>query len=95
MNSNIYKPNYVKDKKLPELTIDMDIKTDCFSGIKLSFCIDKNGYGTSQLVQVLDERQLKEIINLAETNMKIPIWKYNERHYLRINDKINRSTCYR
>ena len=33
----------------------------------------------SQLFQVLGGKQLQSIFELAEQNLKMPIWKYNER----------------
>ena len=47
----------------------------------------KSEYGTNQLFQVLDEKQLGDICKLAEEDIKMPIWRYNEKCYLRVNDK--------
>ena len=80
-----------KAKSQPELTIElnMDIETNIvIHGIKLKYLSEKkNEYGTNHMFQVLDERQLKDIFKLAEENIKMPVWKYNEKSYSRINDQ--------
>ncbi len=35
----------------------------------------------------LIEKQMNDIFKLAEENMKIPVWKYEDKCYLKINDK--------
>ena len=35
----------------------------------------------------MDERQLQYMFQLAEGNLKMPAWKYNDKCYLEINDK--------
>ena len=39
------------------------------------------------MFQVLDERHLKEHVKLAEANIKMPVWKYNDKCHPKINDK--------
>ena len=58
----------------------MDIKTNIIiSGIRLKYPSEKrNEYNVNRMFQVLGERQLGQIYNLAEANMKMPIWIYNE-----------------
>ena len=33
------------------------------------------------------KKQMNDIFKLAEENMKIPVWKYEDKCYLKINDK--------
>ena len=35
----------------------------------------------------LDERQFKQINSLGASNLKMPVWEYEENYYLKINDK--------
>ena len=30
-------------------------------------------------LKILDERQLQDIVKLAEENLKMPVWKYNDK----------------
>ena len=48
---------------------------------------NKNEHGVTHNFQVLDERQLKYILKLAEENIKMPVRKYNGKCYLKIIDK--------
>jgi len=60
------------------------------TGIKLKYLSEKkNEYGTNHFFELLDEKPLKELIKLQETDkhMKIPVWEYNEKYYLKFNDK--------
>ena len=60
------------------------------TGIKLKYLSEKkNDYGTNHFFELLDEKPLKELIKLQETDkhMKIPVWEYNEKYYLKISDK--------
>ena len=67
----------------------LDIQTNIIiPGIKLRFLpTKKNEYGTSELFQVLDEKQLQAISKLAEENLKMPVWKYNDECYLKLEIK--------
>ena len=55
---------------------------------KLKYLSEKeNVYGTNNFFQVLDITlliELQELIELGKT-MKIPIWEYNGKYYLKIN----------
>lgn len=60
------------------------------TGIKLKYLSEKkNDYGTNHFFELLDKKPLKELIKLQETDkhMKIPVWEYNEKYYLKISDK--------
>ena len=60
------------------------------TGIKLKYLSEKkNEYGTNHFFELLDEKPLKELIKLKEKDkdMIIPIWEYNEKYYLKFNDK--------
>ena len=83
-------PKTKSENQTLEIEMDtIDIQTDTIiSGIKLkSLCTKRNEYGTKQLFQVLDEKQLEDILKLAEENLKMPVWKYNDKCYLKVNDK--------
>ena len=74
----------------------LDIQTNMISGIKLKLLrAKKNEYGEHNLFQVLDEKQLHDIYKLAEECLKIQIWNYNDKCYLRVNKRKSRSICYR
>lgn len=68
---------------------DMKIQTGILiTGIKLKYLSKKqNAYGENHMFQVLDEKQMNDITKLAEENMKIPVWKYEDKCYLKINEK--------
>ena len=60
------------------------------TGIKLKYLSEKkNEYGTNHFFELLDEKPLKELIKLQETDkdIKIPVWEYNNKYYLKFNDK--------
>ena len=62
----------------------MDI---AITGNKLTYSSEKKtDYGTNNFFQVLDESPLKEIIELGK-GMRIPVWEYDNKHYLKISDK--------
>jgi len=44
--------------------------------------LKKNDYGDNHMFAIIDEAPLKELIEL--TDMKMPIWVYNEKYYLKI-----------
>ena len=79
------------DNRTVEIKMDdkLGIHTDIIiSGIKLKLLsTKKHEYGTNQLVQVLDEQQLGYICKLAEENLNMPVWKYNDKCFLKNNDK--------
>ena len=58
--------------------------------IKLKYLSEKkNEYGTNHFFELLDEKPLKDLIELNEKDkeLKIPVWEYNEKYYLKFNDK--------
>lgn len=60
------------------------------TGIKLKYLSEKkNEYGTNHFFELLDEKPLKELIKIQEKDkeLKIPVWEYNEKYYLKFNDK--------
>ena len=74
-------PKHKSDNRTVEIKMDdkFDIQTDYYFLNQIKFLSTKrNDYGTGQLLQVLDEKQLGVIFKLAEENLKMPVWKYNE-----------------
>ena len=65
----------------------MEDKLDIQTNIIISGILLKNDYGTNQLFQVLDNMQLGYIFELAEENLKMLVWRYNEKCYLEVNDQ--------
>jgi hypothetical protein len=60
------------------------------TGIKLKYLSEKkNDYGINHFFELLDMKQLKELIKLQEKDkdMKMPVWEYNSKYYLKISDK--------
>ena len=60
------------------------------TGIKLKYLSEKkNEYGKNHFFELLDENPLKELIKIHEKDkeLKIPVWEYNEKYYLKFNDK--------
>ena len=61
------------------------------TGIKLKYLSEKqNNYGINHFFELLDLiKPLKELIELKDKDkdMNIPIWEYNEKYYLKFNDK--------
>ena len=60
------------------------------TGIKLKYLSEKkNEYGTNHFFELLDVKPLKDLIESKEKDkdMKIPVWEYNEKYYLKFNDK--------
>ena len=54
------------------------------TGIKLKYLSEKiNEYGTNHMFQLLDETPLQKLIDLKD--LKMPIWEYNGKCYLKIN----------
>ena len=72
-----------------EIRMDtLDIQTNIFiPEIKLQLLSTKNAYGTFQRFQVLGEKHLQNICKLAEENVKMPIWKYNDKCYPETTDR--------
>ena len=57
-----------------------------FLEVNEHYYIRKNEYGTNQLFQVLDGKQLEYMFRLAEESLKMTVWKHSAKCYLRIND---------
>ena len=56
------------------------------TGIKVKYLSPKeNEYGHNHFFTMLDITPLQELITLR-TSLKIPIWDYNDKFYLEIND---------
>ena len=47
--------------------------------------LKKNDYGDNHMFAVVDETPLKELLEM--TDMKMPIWEYNEKYYLKIKSE--------
>jgi len=47
--------------------------------------LKESEYGNNHMFAVLDETPLKELIEMAD--MKMPIWDYNEKYYLKIKSE--------
>ena len=67
-------PN-VKDKEVKQVK---ELKVKYLS-------LKESEYGNNHMSAVLDETPLKELIEL--TDMKMPIWEYNEKYYLKIKSE--------
>ena len=60
--------------------------TKIITGTKLKYLSGKvTEYGCSHFFAVLDITPLQDLIELRKT-MKMPIWDYNDKFYLKIND---------
>ena len=60
------------------------------TGIKLKYLSEKkNEYGTNHFFELLDVKPLKDLIELTDKDkdIKIPVWEYNNKYYLKFNDK--------
>ena len=59
------------------------------TGVKVKYLSEKNEYGKNHMFELLDAKPLNELIEMNEKDkgIKIPIWKYNDKCYLKINDK--------
>ena len=56
------------------------------TGIKMKYLFLKgNGYGHNDFFNVLDITPLQDLFELRKT-LKMPIWDYNDKFYLEIND---------
>ena len=81
-----------KKKKSPKQQPTEDIKMASNSeimlitGIKMKYLyLKENEYGHNQFFNVLDITPLQDLIELRKS-MKMPIWDYNDKFYLGIND---------
>ena len=56
------------------------------TGIKMKYLsLKENEYGHNHFFNVLDSTPLQQLIELRKT-LKMPIWDYNDKIYLKIND---------
>ena len=54
--------------------------------LKLKYLsLKESDYGNNHMFAVIDETPLKELLEL--TDMKMPIWDYNEKYYLKIKSE--------
>ena len=52
--------------------------------------LKESQYGDNHMFAIIDETPLKELLEL--TDMKMPIWEYNEKYYLKIkSEKVKES----
>ena len=52
--------------------------------LKLKYLsLKESQYGDNHMFAILDETPLKELIELSD--VKMPIWEYNDKYYLKIN----------
>ena len=67
----------------------VDIQPDIIIyGIKLkTLSTKKNDYSENNMFQILDEKQLQYIYELAEGDLKMTVWKYNDNCYLNVNEQ--------
>ena len=65
-------PN-IKDKEVKQIK-ELKVK---YPSLK------ESEYGNNHMFAVIDETPLKELLEL--TDMKMPIWEYNDKYYLKIN----------
>ena len=76
-----------KQQQQPTEEIQMannDVMT--ITGIKMKYLsLKENEYGHNHFFNVLDITPLQQIIEMRKT-LKMPIWDYNDKFYLKIND---------
>jgi len=74
-------PNNNKDKEIKQIK---DLKVKYLS-------LKENQYGNNHMFAVVDETPLKELLEMTEresaTRLKMPIWEYNEKYYLKIKSE--------
>ena len=79
--------NKKKSPEQPTEAIQMagkDIKV--ITGIKMKYLsLKESEYGHNNFFNVLDITPLQELIELRKS-LKMPIWDYNDKFYLKIND---------
>ena len=75
-------------KQQPTEDIQMASNSDIMiiTGIKMKYLSLKgNEYGSNHFFHVLDITPLQDLIELRKS-LKMPIWGYNDKLYLKIND---------
>ena len=69
----------------PEIQMANNTDIKIITGIKLNYLSEKESeYGTNHFFQLLDITPLQELIELRNS-MKMPIWEYNGKYYLKAN----------
>ena len=82
MTRNTKKSPKQQPTEIPMASNDIMVIT----GIKMKYLsLKENEYGHNHFFNVLDITPLQQLIELRET-LKIPIWDYNNKFYLKIND---------
>ena len=77
-----------KSPKQQPTGIEMADNTNvmAITGIKMKYLsLKENEYGHNHFFNVLDITPLQQLIELRNT-LKMPIWNYNDKIYLKIND---------
>ena len=77
-----------KQKKSPKQQPTQMANDDIMviTGIKMKYLsLKENGYGHNHFFNVLDITPLQDLIELRKS-LKIPLWDYNDKVYLKIND---------
>ena len=80
--------NKKNTKQQPTEEIQMADNKDVMviTGIKMKYLsLKENEYGHNHFFNVLDITPLQNLIELRKT-LRIPIWDYNDKIYLKIND---------
>ena len=69
-----------------EIEIEMADNTMAITGIKMKYLsLKENEYGHNHFFNVLDITPLQSLIEQRKS-LKMPIWDYNDKIYLKIND---------
>ena len=80
--------NKKKSPKQQPTEIEMADNKDVMviTGIKMKYLsLKENEYGHNHFFNVLDITPLQNLIELRKS-LKMPIWDYNDKYYLKIND---------
>ena len=79
--------NKKSPKQQPTEEIQMaDKDIMIITGVKIKYLsLKENAYGHNHFFNVLDITPLQDLIELR-TSLKMPIWDYNDKLYLEIND---------
>ena len=78
--------NKTKNPKQQPTEIEMADNTMAITGIKMKYLsLKENEYGHNHFFNVLDSTPLQQLIEQRK-NLKMPIWDYNDKIYLKIND---------
>ena len=78
-----------KKKKSPKQPTEIPMANNdimVITGIKMKYLsLKENEYGHNHFFNVLDITPLQQLIELRKS-LKMPIWDYNDKFYLKIND---------